>query len=90
LRTRSVGTKVSKVKLHVLESRTETTGLTLSEWVRDVPLGWPVDTGKMDAERAILAEMRASIKRDGHRWITHGQSQLSNRLWSRLVVAMYV
>ena len=59
LRSKSVSTKVSEAELRVLESRAERTGLTLSEWVRDVLLGSSVDAGAMAAERAILAEMLA-------------------------------
>ena len=59
LRSKSVSTKVSEAELRVLESRAERSGLTLSEWVRDVLLGSSVDAGTMAAERAILAEMLA-------------------------------
>ena len=40
LRMKSVGTKVSEAELRVLESRAAAAGLTLSEWVRDVLLGF--------------------------------------------------
>ena len=59
LRTKSVGTKVSKAELRVLESHADAAGLTLSAWVRDVLLGSSVEMGTMAAERAILAEMLA-------------------------------
>jgi hypothetical protein len=59
LRSKSVGTKVTEAELHVLESRAERAGLTLSEWVRDVLLGSSVEMGTLAAERAILAEVLA-------------------------------
>ena len=53
LRSKSVSTKVSEAELRVLESRAERSGLTLSEWVRDVLLGSSVDAGAMAAELSV-------------------------------------
>jgi hypothetical protein len=57
LRSKSVSTKVSEGELRVLESRAALSGVTLSEWVRDVLLASSVDASAMAAERAILAEV---------------------------------
>jgi mobilization protein NikA len=45
LRTKSVGTKVSEAEFALLEERARSSGLTLSEWVRDVLLSAPVESG---------------------------------------------
>ncbi len=53
LRTKSVGTKVSEAEFALLEERARSSGLTLSEWVRDMLLAAP------DAGEVVLAEMLA-------------------------------
>jgi len=57
LRTKSVGTKVSDAEYAALGTRARASGLTLSEWVRDVLLGSgrPVN---VDTE-VLLAEVLA-------------------------------
>ena len=53
LRTKSVGTKVSEAEFALLEERARSSGLTLSEWVRDVLLATP------EAGEVVLAEVLA-------------------------------
>ena len=58
LRTKSVGTKVSEAEFAMLEKRAHSTGLTLSEWTRDVLLAAPTEpTAHVD--EVILAELLA-------------------------------
>jgi hypothetical protein len=59
LRTKSVGTKVSEAEFAMLEERARASGLTLSEWVRDVLLAAPVEPGAELASEAVLAEVLA-------------------------------
>jgi hypothetical protein len=59
LRTKSVGTKVSEAEFALLEERARSSGLTLSEWVRDVLLTAPVDGAPEPASEVILAELLA-------------------------------
>lgn len=63
LRSKSVGTKVSEVKLRVIESPGGPAGLTLSEWVRDVLLGSSVEMGTLVGElAAILVYVSRAIR----------------------------
>ena len=57
LRTRSVGTKVSEAEFAMLEERARSSGLTLSEWVRDVLLAAPVEPSAEAGSEVVLAEM---------------------------------
>jgi hypothetical protein len=59
LRTKSVGTKVSEVEFALLEERARSSGLTLSEWVRDVLLAAPNESGLELAGELVLAELLA-------------------------------
>jgi len=58
LRTKSVGTKVSEAEFVGLEERARSSGLTLSEWVRDRLLSEPIKEGPELGEVA-LAELLA-------------------------------
>jgi hypothetical protein len=53
LRTKSIGTKVSEEESSALEARARAVGLTLSEWVRDVLLSAPVESGPDSGEVAL-------------------------------------
>jgi hypothetical protein len=53
-----VGTKVSEAEFALLEERARGAGLTLGEWVRDVLLAAPVESGP-DAAEVALAEVLA-------------------------------
>ena len=53
LRTKSVGTKVSEAEFALLEEHAREAGLTLSEWVRDVLLSAPVESGPDSGEVAL-------------------------------------
>jgi hypothetical protein len=53
-----VGTKVSEAEFALLDERARSSGLTLSEWVRDVLLAAPVDGGP-EAGEVVLAELLA-------------------------------
>lgn len=57
LRTKSVGTKVSEAEFTMLEERARASGLTLSEWVRDVLLAAPVEPDAELAGEVVLAEL---------------------------------
>jgi hypothetical protein len=59
LRTKSVGTKVSEAEFAMLEERARSSGLTLSEWVRDVLLAAPVEPGAEAGSEVVLAELLA-------------------------------
>jgi hypothetical protein len=59
LRTRSVGTKVSEAEFAMLEERARSSGLTLSEWVRDVLLAAPVEPSAEAGSEVVLAELLA-------------------------------
>jgi hypothetical protein len=59
LRTRSVGTKVSEAEFAMLEERARSSGLTLSEWVRDVLLVAPVEPSAEAGSEVVLAELLA-------------------------------
>ncbi len=59
LRTKSVGTKVSEAEFAMLEERARSSGLTLSEWVRDVLLAAPVEPGPEAGSEVVLAELLA-------------------------------
>jgi len=59
LRTKSVGTKVSEAEFAVLEEHARLAGLTLSEWVRDVLLAAPVESGAEAGSEVVLAELLA-------------------------------
>ena len=58
LRIKSVSTKVSEAEFAMLEERARSSGLTLSEWVRDALLAAPVDVGP-DSGEVVLAELLA-------------------------------
>jgi hypothetical protein len=57
LRTKSVGTKVSDAEYAALESRARASGLTLSEWVRDVLLASSPEAGAGADSQVVLAEL---------------------------------
>jgi hypothetical protein len=59
LRTKSVGTKVSEAEFAMLEERARSSGLTLSEWVRDMLLAAPVELGAEAGSEVVLAELLA-------------------------------
>jgi hypothetical protein len=59
LRIKSVSTKVSEAEFAMLEERARASGLTLSEWVRDVLLAGPVEPGAELASEVVLAELLA-------------------------------
>ncbi|WP_446743086.1 plasmid mobilization protein [Silvibacterium acidisoli] len=59
LRTKSVGTKVSEAEFAMLEERARASGLTLSEWVRDVLLAGPAEPGAELTGEVVLAELLA-------------------------------
>jgi len=59
LRTKSVGTKVSETEFTMLEERARSSGLTLSEWVREVLLAVPVESGTEAGSEVMLAELLA-------------------------------
>jgi hypothetical protein len=59
LRTKSVGTKVSEAEFAMLEERARSSGLTLSEWVRDVLLAAPVEPSAEAGSEVVLAELLA-------------------------------
>jgi len=59
LRTKSVGTKVSETEFTMLEERARSSGLTLSEWVREVLLAVPVESGAEAGSEVVLAELLA-------------------------------
>jgi hypothetical protein len=59
LRTKSVSTKVSEAEFAMLEERARASGLTLSEWVRDVLLAGPAEPGAELASEVVLAELLA-------------------------------
>ncbi len=59
LRTKSVGTKVSEAEFAMLEERARASGLTLSEWVRDVLLAGPAEPGAELVSEVVLAELLA-------------------------------
>ena len=54
LRTKSVGTKVSETEFAMLEERARASGLTLSEWVRDVLLAALTEHGAELAGQVLL------------------------------------
>ena len=58
LRTKSVGTKVSEPEFAALETRARASGLTLSEWVRDVLLASSPEAGAA-ADQVLLGELLA-------------------------------
>ena len=53
LRTKSVGTKVSEPEFAALETRARASGLTLSEWVRDVLLASSPEAGAAAAGAVV-------------------------------------
>ena len=59
LRTKSVGTKVSEPEFAALETRARASGLTLSEWVRDVLLASSPGAGAEAANQVMLGELLA-------------------------------
>jgi hypothetical protein len=59
LRIKSVSTKVSEAEFAMLEERARASGLTLSEWVRDVLLAGPAEPGAELAGEVVLAELLA-------------------------------
>jgi hypothetical protein len=59
LRTKSVGTKVSEGEFAALETRARASGLTLSEWVRDVLLASSPEAGAEAANQVLLGELLA-------------------------------
>ena len=59
LRTKSVGTKVSEPEFAALETRARASGLTLSEWVRDVLLASSPEAGAEAANQVLLGELLA-------------------------------
>jgi len=59
LRTKSVGTKVSEPEFAALETRARASGLTLSEWVRDVLLASSPEAGAAAADQVLLGELLA-------------------------------
>jgi hypothetical protein len=54
-----VSTKVSEAEFAMLEERARASGLTLSEWVRDVLLAGPAEPGAELASEVVLAEVLA-------------------------------
>jgi hypothetical protein len=54
-----VSTKVSEAEFAMLEERARASGLTLSEWVRDVLLAGPAEPGAELASEVVLAELLA-------------------------------
>jgi hypothetical protein len=58
LRTKSVGTKLSEAEFAQLEERAQETGLTLSEWVREMLLSTSAKTG-LETGEVVLAELLA-------------------------------
>jgi hypothetical protein len=58
LRIKSVGTKVSEAEFAVLDERARSSGLTLSEWVRDRLLSEPVEGG-LEIGEVALGELLA-------------------------------
>jgi hypothetical protein len=59
LRIKSVSTKVSEAEFAMLEERARASGLTLSEWVRDVLLAGPAEPGAELASEVALSEVLA-------------------------------
>jgi hypothetical protein len=59
LRTKSVGTKVSEAEFAMLEERAAASGLTLSEWVREILLAAPAEPGAELTGEVVLAELLA-------------------------------
>lgn len=63
LRTKSVGTKVSEEEFALLEEQARASGMTLSEWVREVLLSEPgivrPDAGGELVGEVVLAELLA-------------------------------
>jgi hypothetical protein len=59
LRTKSVGTKVSEAEFAMLEERARSSGLTLSEWARDMLLASPAEPGAEAGSEVVLAELLA-------------------------------
>ena len=62
LRTKSVGTKVSEAEFAMLEERARASGLTLSEWVRDVVLAGPAEPGAELAGEVAEDDFRSSSR----------------------------
>jgi hypothetical protein len=54
-----VGTKVSEPEFAALEARARASGLTLSEWVRDVLLASSPEAGAEAADQVLLGELLA-------------------------------
>jgi hypothetical protein len=54
-----VGTKVSEPEFAALETRARASGLTLSEWVRDVLLASSPEAGAAAADQVLLGELLA-------------------------------
>lgn len=59
LRTKSVGTKVSEAEFAVLEQLARASGLTLSEWTREILLASQKPPTTRLADEIVLAELIA-------------------------------
>jgi hypothetical protein len=87
-RTKSVGTKVSDAEYAGLEERARASGLTLSEWVRDVLLATgrrgsegadgPVLLGELLALRTIVINLLFSVSK-GEPVTAEGMKELIGR-----------